>query len=320
MNRKVVQADLMLLLTAVIWGFAFVAQRVGMEYLGPFTFNAVRFALGSLSLLPLIFVLNRKRDKAAMADRVGGAETTHGVSGTRGADGPSRARRADGHLISGTLAAGSMLFIAASLQQIGIQFTTAGKAGFLTGLYVVLVPIIGALRGKSTGKATWVGAVLAVVGIYLLSAPEKFGAVNKGDILVLIGAVFWSLHVLIIDHFAKRLDPLKLSAGQFAWCALFSLIVALFTEHITWAAMRQAALPILYGGLASVGVGYTLQVVAQRDAPPAHSAVLMCLEGAFATLGGVLLLSEQLTARTVAGSALMLVGMLATQWDVIIPS
>jgi drug/metabolite transporter (DMT)-like permease len=153
-----------------------------------------------------------------------------------------------------------------------------------------------------------------------LSAPEKFGAVNKGDMLVLIGAVFWSFHVLIIDHFAKRLDPLKLSAGQFAWCALFSLIAAFASESITWTALRQAALPILYGGLASVGVGYTLQVVAQRDAPPAHSAVLMCLEGAFATLGGVLLLSEQLTVRTVAGSALMLVGMLATQWDVIIPS
>lgn len=215
MNRKVVQADLMLLLTAIIWGFAFVAQRVGMEYLGPFTFNAVRFALGSLSLLPLIFVLERKRGK--------------------------REGRGNGvQFVRGTLAAGSVLFIAASLQQVGIQFTTAGKAGFLTGLYVVLVPIIGALRGKSTGKATWVGAVLAVAGIYLLSAPEKFGEVNIGDLLVLVGAVFWSFHVLIIDHFAKRLDPLKLSAGQFAWCALFSFIVAFVTEPITWAAMKQA--------------------------------------------------------------------------------
>ncbi len=292
MNKKALRADIMLLLTSIVWGFAFVAQRVGMEHIGPFAFNGIRFALGSLSLLPLIrFLESREHTPTRSVDRR--------------------------LFIFGSLAAGAVLFIAASLQQVGIQYTTAGKAGFLTGLYVVLVPIAGIALGHKTGLPTWVGALLAAAGMYVLSAPSHLGKVNPGDILMIIGALFWTAHVLVIDNLSRRIDPLKLASAQFAWCALFSLGVAVVSEPLSLAAIGQAAIPILYGGLASVGVGYTLQVVAQRDAPPAHSSILMSLEGVFATIGGILLLAEPVGFRNIAGSLLMLSGMIATQWDVI---
>jgi len=210
-----------------------------------------------------------------------------------------------------------VLFIAASLQQVGIQYTTAGKAGFLTGLYVVLVPIAGIALGHKTGLPTWVGAVLAAAGMYVLSAPDNLGKVNPGDVLVIAGAFFWTAHVLVIDNLSRRIDPIKLASAQFAWCALFSMLVAAMAEPLSPVAIGQAAIPILYGGLASVGIGYTLQVVAQRDAPPAHSSILMSLEGVFATIGGIVLLAEPAGLRNIAGSLLMLAGMIATQWDVI---
>ena len=322
MNKTAIRADLLLLLTAIIWGFAFVAQRVGMNYVGPFTFNAIRFALGSVSLLPLIMYArkrNRKNgsrglDSSEELDRSGeaGCEQRSMLN-----EDQTRATSKQKLFLSGSFVAGSFLFIAASLQQIGIQYTTAGKAGFLTGLYVVLVPIVGMVWGRSTGLPTWVGAILALVGIYTLSAPDKLGRVNSGDIFVQICAFFWTFHVLVIDNLAKRLDPVELAAGQFAWCSVFSFAAAMIFEKISSHAVLDALVPILYGGLGSVGVGYTLQVLAQRDAPPAHSSIIMCLEGVFATLGGILLLSESPSLRTMLGSALMLLGMLATQWDVI---
>lgn len=291
MNNKALRADILLLLTSLIWGFAFVAQRSSIESIGPFLFNGVRFALGSLSLLPLIFIFNRKsgfpvRSKSRM-------------------------------VFWPTLAAGGALFLGASLQQVGILFTTAGKAGFITGLYVVLVPIFGIVLGHRTGKATWIGALLAVVGLFFLSTGGKIQNINPGDLLVAVSALFWTAHVLLIDRFSKKIDPLILSAGQFAWCALLSLGVAGVSEPILWSSIVAALVPILYGGLASVGIAYTLQVVAQKDAPPAHSAVILCLEGVFATLGGILILREPLGSHNFLGSLLMLTGMLATQWDVI---
>uniref|UniRef100_A0A7C3HZW7 DMT family transporter n=1 Tax=Gracilinema caldarium TaxID=215591 RepID=A0A7C3HZW7_9SPIR len=296
MNKTALKADLLLIVTSIIWGFAFVAQRVGMDFIGPFTYNGVRFALGSISLIPLIMYFNQPHRNQ-----------------------PTRAQRnADRWVfILGSLAAGSILFIGASLQQMGMQYTTAGKAGFLTGLYVVLVPIVGIVLGHSTKLPTWLGAILAVIGMYILSAPDRLGQMNPGDLLVIASAFFWTFHVLLIDNLAKRLDPIQLSTAQFAWCALYSLIAALVLEQPSLEAILQAAVPILYGGLGSVGIAYTLQVVAQRDAPPAHSSIIMCLEGVFATLGGILILAEPAGLRSLGGSGLMLLGMLATQWDVI---
>jgi drug/metabolite transporter (DMT)-like permease len=309
MQKKALRADGMLLLTSIVWGFAFVAQRVGMEHVGPFAFNGIRFALGSLSLLPLIRIMGRRSRQTVQT-----GEPASDASGP-GTSAQGRYRR---RLLVGSLAAGAVLFVAASLQQIGIQYTTAGKAGFLTGLYVVLVPITGIAFRHKTGPPTWLGAVLAAAGMYVLSAPDNLGRVNPGDVLVVIGALFWTVHVLVIDHFSRRLEPVTLASAQFAWCALFSLVAAVVSEPLSFEAIRLAAAPILYGGLVSVGVGYTLQVVAQRDAPPAHASILMSLEGAFATIGGILLLAEPVELRSIVGSLLMLTGMIATQWDGIV--
>ncbi len=326
MNKTALQADLLLIITSVIWGFAFVAQRVGMDFIGPFTYNGVRFALGSLSLLPLIAYFNAQKKRPfsvyhpeenppVLSDPSTGSQ----VSQSQQVNQVNRAQRRTDRwvFVLGSLAAGSILFIGASLQQMAMQYTTAGKAGFLTGLYVVLVPIVGIVLGHKTGLPTWIGAILAVLGMYILSAPDHLGQINPGDLLVIASAFFWTFHVLVIDKLSKRLDPVQLSAAQFAWCAFYSLVAALILEQPNLDAMLRAAVPILYGGLGSVGVAYTLQVVAQRNAPPAHSSIIMCLEGVFATLGGILILAEPAGLRSLGGSGLMLMGMLATQWDVI---
>jgi drug/metabolite transporter (DMT)-like permease len=298
MNKRALRADILLVLTSCIWGFAFAAQRTGMDYVGPFTYNGIRFILGSLSLLPLIFFL---RHKAAV-----------------GAAGEGRQELSPKRLILSSLAAGICLFIAASLQQVGLIYTTAGHSGFITGLYVVLVPIFGIFLGRKTGLPTWIGAVFTLTGLFFLSAAGNLGSINPGDIITAVSAVFWTIHVLMIDALVKTVDPLMLSSGQFASCGILSCIAALVRmEPLSAAALVGGLIPILYGGLGSVGVAYTLQVVAQKDAPPAHASIILCLEGVFAAIGGVLILSEPLGHWTLLGFILMFCGMLATQWDVI---
>lgn len=293
MENKTLRSDIMLLLTSAIWGFAFVAQLKGMDYIGPYLYNGIRFAMGSLSLIPLIYFLNRKtavkREKQNLNRK--------------------------GIFLAGLLS-GSVLFLGASLQQVGLQFTTAGKAGFITGLYVILVPMLGILLRHKTGLPTWIGAILAAFGLYFISVRGDF-SIGKGDLLILACSVFFALHVLTIDHFSKKIEPVLLASIQFAWCSLFSLIVAIVKEPIILESILQAAVPILYGGLGSVGTAYTLQVIAQKNAPPAHAAIIMSLESVFAVLGGIIFLSEGMTLRGYAGCALMLAGMLASQWDVI---
>lgn len=281
------RANLILLLTAVIWGFAFVAQRSGMQYVGPFTFNAVRFAIGGLLLVPISLLLDkRRRDNNTPAP-------------------PAHTRS----FWVGALLAGVLLFGGASLQQAGIVHTTAGKAGFITGLYVVLVPILGLAFGQRTAAGTWVGALLATVGLYFLSVTGEFG-IQWGDFLVLLGAFVWAGHVLLLGHLSPGSDPIRLACVQFLACAVFSLVVALLIETIDLAQIRQALVPILYAGIMSVGVGYTLQVVAQRHARPSHAALILSTESVFAVLGGLLLLGEHLGARGLFGCALMLAGIL----------
>jgi drug/metabolite transporter (DMT)-like permease len=201
---------------------------------------------------------------------------------------------------------------------VGIIYTTAGHSGFITGLYVVLVPIFGIFLGRKTGIPTWVGAALTLTGLYFLSAAGNPGAINIGDSITAVSAIFWTFHVLIIDALVKQLDPLMLSAGQFACCGILSCIAAVLRlEPLAASDLAQGLAPLLYGGLASVGVAYTLQVVAQKDAPPAHASIILCLEGVFAAAGGALILSEPLGPWTLLGFALMFCGMIATQWDVL---
>lgn len=291
MLNRTLKADLLLLFTAVVWGAAFVAQRVGMNHVGPFTFNGVRFGLGALVLIPLA----RWRRAEWLA-----ADASH----------PS-VRWAQ--YLPACLIAGVFLFTGASLQQTGLLYTTAGKAGFITGLYVVLVPLLGRLFGQKTDTLTWLGAILAATGLYFLSVTEQF-TIAFGDLLELIGALFWAGHVLLVGRYATRLEPVAFSIGQFAVCSLLSLVTAGMRESITTAGLVGAAIPIGYGGLISVGIGYTLQVVAQKDAPPAHAAILLSLESVFAALTGWLLLQELMSGRAMFGCVLMLAGMLLAQF------
>lgn len=290
MNISTLKSDALLLLTATIWGFAFVAQRVGMEFVGPFTFNGVRFALGSLVLLPLI--LRNSNQRVAEETILTQAKPKTIIIG--------------GGLL------GLTLFSAASLQQVGLVYTTAGNAGFITGLYVVIVPIMGLLWNQRPGAGTWIGAFLAAAGLYFLSITDEF-TISFGDLLELMGAFLWAGHVLIIGWLSPKIDSLKLAFTQFAACSLLSLIAAIIVETIAFKTIIQAAIPILYGGVLSVGVAYTLQVVAQRKAHPAHAAIFLSMEAVFAAFGGWLILNENLTHRGLVGCLLMLSGMLISQ-------
>lgn len=284
MDNKRLRANLLLLLTAAIWGFAFTAQRVGSQYVGAFTFNGIRFALGSISLIPLIIYFNKKNN----------------------------IKQAAGKTILPGILVGTLLFSGSTLQQIGLIYTTAGKASFLTGLYIVLVPVIGIFLKHKIGKSAWVGVLLAVIGLYLLSINENF-TIAFGDLLQVIGAFFWAFHILTIDYFTKKVDALKLSCVQFATCSLLSLICALIFEKITVSGIVSAGVPILYGGLLSVGVAYTLQVVAQKYAKPSAAAIILSMESVFGAVGGAVILGETMSPRGYIGCIFILAGILVSQ-------
>ena len=287
MNSPDYRSDGLLLITAGIWGLAFVAQRVGMRHVEPFIFNGVRFALGALTLLPFMML------KAARQARPEIPPTFATV-------------------LAGSVLAGLALFLGVSLQQVGIVSTTAGKAGFITGLYVVLVPILSLVWGHHVRRGTWIGVACAATGLYLLSIKADF-TIERGDLLVLLGAVCWAAHVHVIGRFASRIGALRLALNQYLICAVLSLIVAGICEHPTLDGLLQATAPIIYGGVFSVGIAYTLQVVAQKKAHPAHAAIILSLESVFAACGGWLILGEGLSLRAMIGCALMLAGMIISQ-------
>jgi len=281
------KADLLLLITAAIWGFAFVAQRMGMDSMGPFTFNAIRFSLGALILLPLSLIQTRRGNHHRLKSVFKNYRWPIVVTGL-------------------------ILFGGASLQQIGLVGTTAGKAGFITGLYVILVPLLALFWGSQTHIAHWAGAVLAVVGLYLLSVKTGF-QLSPYDLVVFAGAFVWAGHVHLIDRYSDKVGPIQLSIFQFAICGVLSAIAAVLFENVTTVGIADGLWPLLYGGFLSVGLAYTLQVVAQRKANPSHAVIILSLEGAFAALGGWLVLNEILTPRDLLGSVLILGGMLISQ-------
>ena len=287
-KNQAIKADILMLIAAAIWGFAFVAQRQGMETMGPFLFNTARFFIGVAVLSPLVWYLSKKKKSSNKVE----------VSTKK-------------LIFAGTIA-GLFLFAASSFQQVGLQYTTAGKAGFITGLYIFFVPLIGLFLGQKTGSGTWLGAIIALIGLYLLSINEDF-SIAEGDLLQLVCAVFFAAHVLVIGYLAKRMDPLKLSLVQYCVSGVLSLFIAIAIEVITWDMIVDTAIPLLYAGVMSIGVGYTLQVVAQQHAKSSHAAIILGLEGAFAVLGGWLLLDEYLSTRGFIGCGLMLTGMLLSQ-------
>lgn len=257
-----------------------------MEHVGPFIFNGIRFALGTIVLAPI----------AIRSVRQDGRPVGRFVI-----------------LIGGI--AGLILFFGASLQQMGLVYTTAGKAGFITGLYVVLVPILGIAFRQKTSAGTWAGVFLAGIGLYFLSFTGRF-TIGRGDLLVLAGTFFWASHVILIGAVIGRVNALVLAVTQFSVCSILSIAASLFTESTSIQGLQDAAIPILYGGLFSVAIAYTLQLLAQKHTPPSHAAILLSLETVFAAIGGWMVLNEIIPPRGLIGCAFMLVGILVSQLGV----
>ncbi len=294
MHSKTLQSNLFLFMASAIWGLSIVAQRIGAQYIGAFTFNGIRFALGSLSLLPLIYFLNKNKIHCEI-------QRTQLMPEIKKA------------LMAGILP-GMALYLAASFQQIGLVSTTAAKTSFITGLYIVLVPFLGTFFKQRIGLSTWFGGGLAVIGLYFLTDVANF-SISKGDFLILIGSFFWAAHILLIAHFSTKVDTLILSAFQFAICSIFSIITALFFETISMNIIKLAIIPILYGGICSVGIGYTLQVIGQQHAQPSHAAIILSMEVVVGAVGGWLILNENLGVHGILGGLLMFAGMLVSQID-----
>lgn len=286
MNAKTVRANLLLLLAAFIWGGAFVAQKSGLDHLPPFAFNGFRFLLGGAVLLPL-----------ALARRGGNGGAPRG-GGKR--------------LWLGGLLCGTFLFVAASAQQAGLLWTTAGKAGFLTALYVVIVPLLSPLLGKPVRPVLWLCIALAVAGLYLLCLDRSL-SVNRGDLLELLCALAFALHILVVDRVAPGVDGIQLSCLQFWVCGLLSMPVVAVFERPAAADVAAALLPLLYTGALSCGVAYALQVVAQKNTSPTVASLIMCLESLFALLAGFFILREPVGAREWAGAALLLLALVLAQ-------
>lgn len=351
-NRQ--KGNLLLLLTAFIWGSAFVAQSAGMDYIGPFTFNAARSFLGGLALIPVVMVISRRRKDRIFSDgnvpeeavsdkgtkktnaRVLSDETVPGeaisdkaifnenisgksipgenISGGNGqkAHGLSASASHRSTLIGG-ICCGIALGAASCLQQVGISMTTAGKAGFITALYIVIVPVLGVFIGKKIPKITWLCVAIAVAGFYLLCVNEGF-SISRGDLTVLGCAVLFSIHILLIDHFVSQgVDGVLMSCIQFFVAGALSLVLTLLFEEPSLNAILSAKVSILYAGILSSGVGYTLQITAQKHTDPTIATLLMSLESVFAALSGWLILHETLSPKELLGCALVFAAVILAQ-------
>lgn len=288
MKKKQLGNSLLLLLTATIWGSAFVAQSVGMEHVGPFTFTFSRSIIGGIVLLPCILLLGKwKKGFATKVEWIGG------------------------------ICCGIALCVASNFQQVGIQFTTVGKAGFITALYVVLVPIFGLFLKKRVPILIWGCVGLSVVGLYLLCMPAGAFTLALGDLLVLICAVLFTVHILVIDHFSPKGDGVVISCIQFFTCGILSGIPMLFFENPSVGNMIDAKWSILYAGVLSSGVAYTLQVVAQKNVNPTIASLIMCLESVVAVLAGWIVLGQGMSSREILGCVLMFVAIVLAQLPVL---
>ena len=292
MKKIQIQHSLLLLLTAVIWGTAFVAQSVGMDYVGPFTFLCTRSLIGGVALLPVIAFMDRQKSKEARLEEKK----------------PENKKI----LIKGGILCGLALCFASAFQQYGLLFTTVGKAGFITACYIVLVPIAGLFFGKRCGINVWIGVILAVGGLYCLCITETL-QIGTGDILVFICAFLFAAHILIIDHFTPYVDGVKMSCIQFFVCGIVASIGMLVLEQPDISDVLMAWQSILYAGLLSSGVGYTLQIVGQKDLNPTVASLIMSLESVVSVLAGLLILHQTLSGREALGCVLMFAAIVLAQ-------
>ena len=280
--------NILLVLTALIWGCAFVAQSVGMDYVGPFTFNMARFLIGAIVLLPVIWFMDRQWKTGA--EKGAGQKT----------------------LIIGGICCGIALAVASTLQQWGILFTTVGKAGFITAMYIVIVPLLGIFIGKKV-RPLIIGCVaIAVVGFYFLCMTESL-RLGLGDFLVLLCAIAFSIHILVIDHFSPKVDGVKMSAIQFLTAAIISAVPTLLWEQPVFTEILQAWQPVLYAGVMSCGVAYTLQIIAQKNADPTVASLLLSLESVFSVLAGWVLLGQGLSIKEMFGCVLIFCAIILAQ-------
>lgn len=276
--------SLLLLLTATIWGVAFVAQSVGMEYVGAFTFNGVRSIIGAIVLLPVIWVLDKQKTPETLS--------------------PSEKKAGRRTLLTGGISCGICLCLASNFQQFGIKYTSVGKAGFITACYIVIVPILGLFLKKKCSPYIWAAVVMALIGLYLLCITDGF-SIGTGDFLVLICAVLFSLHILVIDYFSPKVDGVKMSCIQFLVCGILSIIPALLLEHPQISSILSAWQPILYAGVMSCGVAYTLQIVGQKGMNPTVASLILSLESCISVLAGWMILRQHLSLREILGCIIM---------------
>lgn len=289
MKKTDIKSPLLLFLAAFIWGVAFVAQSKAKDYsVEPFTFNAVRNVIGGLTLLPCIFFLGKREPKEKKIEE--DLKT----------------------LLIGGILCGTVLCIASNLQQIGINYTTVGKAGFITAMYIVLVPILGIFLKRRAGIKVWISVFLAVAGLYLLCMTEKL-SLGKGDALVLLCALVFAIHILVIDHFSPKVDGVKLSCIQFLVCGILSMIPALILEHPQVSSILTAWLPILYAGIMSCGVAYTLQIVGQKNVNPTVASLILSLESCISVLAGWMLLGQKLSLKELIGCVIMFAAIILAQ-------
>ena len=289
------KSPLLLLLTAAIWGVAFVAQSVGMDYVKPFTFNGVRSLLGAAVLVPVIFLFGKQKE----GENEAAAEASGFVKETK-------------TLWLGGILCGLCLCVASSLQQIGIQYTTAGKAGFLTAMYIIIVPVLGLFMGRKFSPSLGISIALATAGLYLLSIKDGF-SIGTGDIYVILCAVVFAVHIMVIDYFAPKCNGVKLSCIQFLVCGILCMAAALIFEKPQLSQILDAWLPIAYAGIMSCGVAYTLQIIGQKGMNPTVASLILSLESVISVLAGWVLLQQALSVRELIGCVVMFAAIILAQ-------
>lgn len=289
MSAKYSKNFILLFITAVIWGVAFVAQSAGMDYVGPYTFNAVRCLLGGIVLIPCVFFLTRSAKKEQKKD---------GTASKM----PVMDRPKD--LLIGGLICGFMMFVSTTLQQVGIAYTTVAKAGFITALYIIIVPILGIFLKRKAGLKIWISVVIALVGLYLLCMKGSL-SLSKGDFLILICSICFAIHIMVVDHFTEKVSGTKLSCIQFLFAGALSSVLMFLFEEPHWADIGAAWLPICYAGILSCGVPYTFQIIGQRGTDPTIASLILSLESVVSVLAGWILLGETLSPREILGCVLM---------------